>query len=246
MRFSRWRKWPVLRLYHALISRRCVFHSTCDAETEYIRDQFKRPVRVIQIPNYVEIAELARREPSNYLLYVGRIHRKKAIDSLIKGLALSQEFLSSAFVLRIAGTGDEHYVDGLKQLADDLGLSDKVEFIGHVEGAVKNKLYADAYWTFMPSHTENFGLVVLESLAQNTPVLASKESPWKILEDEKIGFWTDNSPETLAQKIDKIIAMPAEEYDRYRQRGRAFVEENFEVTRNIERWNDLYTSLAQK
>jgi glycosyltransferase involved in cell wall biosynthesis len=134
----------------------------------------------------------------------------------------------------------------LKQLADDLGLSDKVEFIGHVEGAVKDKLYADAYWTFMPSHTENFGLVVLESLAQNTPVLASKESPWKILEDEKIGFWTDNSPETLAQKIDKIIGMPAEEYDRYRQRGRAFVEENFEVRRNIERWNDLYTSLAQR
>jgi glycosyltransferase involved in cell wall biosynthesis len=246
LRFSRWRKWPVLRLYHALISRRCVFHSTCDAETEYIRNQFKRPVRIIQIPNYVEIAELAKREPSNYLLYVGRIHRKKAIDSLIKSLALSQKFLSSAFILKIAGTGDEQYVDGLKQLANDLGLSGKVEFVGHMEGAAKDKLYADAYWTFMPSHTENFGLVVLESLAQNTPVLASKESPWKILEDEKIGFWTDNSPETLAQKIDEIIAMPAEEYDRYRQRGRAFVEENFDIETNVGRWDDLYSSLAEK
>jgi hypothetical protein len=46
--------------------------------------------------------------------------------------------------------------------------------------------------------------------------------------------------------IDKIIAMPAEEYEGYRNRGRAFVEKNFDIRNNIHRWNDFYASLADK
>ncbi|HEY2865641.1 MAG TPA: glycosyltransferase [Pyrinomonadaceae bacterium] len=237
------RKWPILRVYRSLISRRCVFHSTCDAETEFIKRQFSGPVRVVQIPNYIEIPDLIQREPKNYLLYLGRIHRKKAIDSLIRALAGSKEFFNSEFVLKIAGTGDRSYVESLKQLTRDLGLCQKIEFIGPVEGEAKQKLFADAYWTFMASHTENFGLVVLESLAQNTPVLASKGSPWEALEQEHIGFWTDNSPESMAQKINEIVRMPVERYEDHRRRGRAYVVENFDVSTNIDIWNEYYADL---
>lgn len=240
---SRFRKWPILLAYRSVISRRCVFHATCDAETEYIRRQFKRPVRILQIPNYIEIPEEADRQPKGYLLYLGRIHHKKAVDSLIRALALSPEFLNSDFVLKIAGTGDRSYVDGLKRLAQDLALTDKIEFLGPVVGEAKQQLYADAYWTLMPSHTENFGMVVLESLAQNTPVLASKGSPWEDLEREHIGFWVDNSPESLALKIDEMIRMDPEDYNRYRARGRAYVTEKFDVVSNIHLWEGFYSSL---
>ena len=98
----------------------------------------------------------------------------------------------------------------------------------------------------MPSYTENFGMVVLESLAQNTPVLASTNSPWQILEDEKVGYWADNSPEILGKMIDKIIVLPADEYEAYRRRGRAFVEKNFDIKNNISRWTDFYSSLTDK
>ena len=107
----------------------------------------------------------------------------------------------------------------------------------------KQKLLADAFWTIMPSHTENFGIVVLESLAQSTPVIASKGSPWAALEDNKIGFWTENSPEVLAGKIEQIIKMPHDVYEGYRQRCRGFVEREFDIKENIGQWIDLYKNL---
>jgi glycosyltransferase involved in cell wall biosynthesis len=235
-----------LWLYRRLLAKRCIFHSTSDIETQYIKEQLPPGVEIIQIPNYVEIPPLAERTPKRYLLFVGRMKRKKAIENLIEALAISHRFSSSDLVLKIAGRGDEHYVEELKELTDRLKLSDRVEFIGQVEGHSKEKLYADAYWTFMPSHTENFGMVVLESLAQNTPVLASKGTPWEVLEQERVGIWADNSPGSLAENIDKIIAMPTDEYETYRSRGRAFVEKHFDIRSNIHRWNELYSSLGDK
>jgi glycosyltransferase involved in cell wall biosynthesis len=204
---------------------------------------FKHDVQVIQIPNFIEIPEQAERQPKNYFLFIGRITAKKALDNLIEALAKSTKFLESDFVLKIAGRGDEKYMTDIRKLIEKLGLSQKIELIGQVEGEEKQKLYANAYWTFMPSHTENFGMVVLESLAQSTPVLASTGSPWKSLEDERVGFWCDNSPDVLARKIEKILTMAGEEYHDYRARGRRFVIENFDVRRNSEVWSEFYSSL---
>ena len=96
-------------------------------------------------------------------------------------------------------------------------------------------MLADAFWTIMPSHTENFGMVVLESLAQSTPVITSKGTPWASLEEERIGFWISNEPEILAAKIDEILTMSKAEYEGYRGRSRGFVEREFDISRNIEK-----------
>lgn len=236
----------MLWLYRSVLARHCVFHSTSDIETQYIKEQLPRGVEIVQIPNYVEIPPQAERTPKGYLLFVGRMKRKKAVENLIEALARSPKFLSSDLVLKVAGRGDKQYLEELQELTRQLNLAGRVEFIGQVEGHSKQKLYADAYWTFMPSHTENFGMVVLESLAQNTPVLASTGTPWEILEREKVGYWADNSPQSLAEKIDQIIAMRPDEYEEYRSRGRAFVEKHFDIRSNINRWNDLYSSLSDK
>ena len=53
----------------------------------------------------------------------------------------------------------------------------------------------------MPSHNENFGNVVVESLSQGTPVIASTGTPWKILEKYHAGYWIKNNPENIAKKI---------------------------------------------
>jgi glycosyltransferase involved in cell wall biosynthesis len=246
LRHSAGRKRLILWLYRNLIAHRCTFHSTSPQETEYIKRQFGREVRIVDIPNYIELPDVVTRNLQNYLLFVGRLKPKKAIENLIGAAARSRGFLESDFVLKIAGRGGSEYLDRLRQLASDLGIAERVQFIGQIEGAAKEKLYADAYWTFMPSHTENFGMVVLESLAQNTPVLAAKGTPWQILEDEKVGFWSDNSPASLAARIDEIISMPADQYEGYRQRGREFVEEHFDIRKNINRWNNFYASLADK
>jgi len=246
LRHSRFRKLPILWCIKKFIGRYPIFHSTCDEETVYIRKIFGDDARVRQIPNYIEIPKEVPRTPQKYFLYIGRIHPKKAIDNLIRAVAVCDEFLKSEYVLKIAGKGKKEFENDLRKLVENLGLENKVIFEGQVEGAAKQKLLADAFWTIMPSHTENFGVVVLESLAQTTPVIASKGSPWASLEEEKIGFWTDNSPENLARKITEILNMSEKTYAAYRARCRGFVERRFDVSENIDQWIELYRDLSKK
>jgi glycosyltransferase involved in cell wall biosynthesis len=242
---SRGRKTPILRAIRWLVGDYAVFHSTCEEETGYIRDVFGTDARVVEIPNFIEMPEQVERSAGNYLLYIGRIHPKKGLENLFQALAMSEPFLESDMVLKIAGKGwQAGYEDQLRKLVTDLGMNHKIHFVGHVEGIEKEKMLADATWTIMPSHTENFGLVVLESLAQNTPVIASKGTPWEVLEKERLGFWTENSPEALAEIVARIIAMSPQEYADYRSRGRAFVEENYDMRKNIGRWVEAYRGMV--
>ena len=242
--YSKHRKAPILWLIRKLIGTYPLFHSTCDKETQYIRDVFGPDARVLQLPNFIEVPPKVERTSGDYFLFVGRFYWKKGIENLLQALAQNKAFLESRYTLKIAGRGPAAYEQELRDLVASLGLESKVEVVGQVEGVEKLRLFANAFWTIMPSYTENFGLVVLESLAQNTPVLASTGSPWAILETEKIGFWKGNSPEELSDEVTKMIEMPSDEYESYRSRGRAFVEDNYDVQKNIGKWIDAYNGLT--
>ncbi|HEX6124945.1 MAG TPA: glycosyltransferase [Pyrinomonadaceae bacterium] len=221
-----------------------MYHSTCEEETGFIRSVFGPEAKIVEIPNFVEMPPLADRAGEKYLLYLGRFHRKKGIENLISALSMTDEFLRSDYILKIAGRGPSAYEKKLRELVAELDLEKRVQFVGQVEGEEKQKLLAGAYWTLMPSHTENFGMVVLESLAQNTPVVASTGSPWEVLETEKLGFWRGNSPEELSQILKCILEMDSSEYENYRRRGREFVKRNYDISQNIGRWIETYKSLG--
>jgi glycosyltransferase involved in cell wall biosynthesis len=243
LKHSKHRKRPILWLIKKLIGVNPLFHSTCNEETEYIKTVFGENAKVTQIPNFIEIPSKTDRQTSNYLLYIGRIHPKKAIDNLIRGASMSNVFLKSDFILKIAGKGKNEFEVPLHKLVKELGLDHKIIFAGQIEGEEKQQLLASAYFTIMPSHTENFGIVVLESLAQNTPVIASKGSPWKVLEEENIGFWVDNSIKSIAQKIDEILLMKPEKYNQFRNLCRDFVIREYDIQENIVKWVDVYKGL---
>jgi glycosyltransferase involved in cell wall biosynthesis len=198
---------------------------------------------VLHITNFIEIPQLQKGAERNYFIFVVRIHKKKGIENLLTALSTNREFLQSRFTLKIAGRGTPDYEAGLRNLVSALKLENKVEFVGQVEGVDKEKLYANAFWTIMPSHTENFGLVVLESLAQNTPVIASKGSPWSVLEKEHLGLWVNNSPDSLSSAITSVMKMSEDEYEAHRRGGRSFVELNYDIDRNIDKWIEVYRSL---
>ena len=65
----------------------------------------------------------------------------------------------------------------------------------------------------MPSHNENFGNVVVESLSQGTPVIASTGTPWQILQKYKAGYWISNSPEKIAEILDDVLILSKQEYN---------------------------------
>jgi len=241
--YSTWKKKPILWVIKKILASEVIFHATSEEESKYVLNNFGEKTQVVLVPNYLELPKLVEVKKKPYFLYVGRIHPKKAIENLIKGLRLSDSFLKSQFKLLVAGNTDSTYGEELKELVVELDLAEKVNFLGHVEGVKKQMLYAEAYFSFMPSHTENFGNVVIEALAQKTPVVASLGTPWKILNDQKAGFWVDNCPNSLANTIEDILNLSASEYSVFSNNAYKLVKEEFDVRKNINHWIDIYESL---
>ena len=235
------RKKFVLWLINNLVSKRLVhFHSTCDAETRYIRDNFGSAARVIQIPNYMELPARVHAERQRYLLYIGRIDPKKAIENLIAALAESERFRASDFTLKVVGDHDSDYGRGLVVQAAAAGLADRIEFLGHRSGREKEELLAAAWFTIMPSHTENFGIVVMEALAQGTPAVASTGTPWEVLPEADAGYWVDNSPATLRRTVEEILELPAERIEDLSRNALRLAQEKFSIHANITEWETAY------
>lgn len=246
LKFSSLKKKPILWLLKTMLLRKTVFHSTSEQESKYIKKQFGNHAKIVEVPNYMELPVLLSTKKEKYLLYIGRIHPKKAIENLLKGCALSNQFKESEFVLKIAGAYNNKYGQYLKQLTHELGLQEKVIFLGHIEGIMKQTLLGKAYFSFMPSHTENFGNVVVEALAQKTPVVASTGTPWNILEERNAGFYRPNDPESLARIIDQILQLSNKTYIKYADNALKLAQQEFSIDNNINTWIKVYTNLANE
>ncbi|WP_116107090.1 glycosyltransferase family 4 protein [Lewinella sp. IMCC34191] len=219
------------------------FHSTCDAETTYIRRNFGDEAKVIQIPNYMELPDRIETTKEKYFMYIGRIDPKKAIENLIEALSRSRSFLSSEFTLKIVGDYYNDYGRMLVNLVEKKGLGNRIRFLGHRDGREKEELLASAWFTFMPSHTENFGIVVMEGLAQGTPAVASTGTPWEVLEQHHAGYWVPNDPESLEKTVDRILQLPPDELRQMNENAYRLAREEFSIHANISEWEEAYQKI---
>jgi hypothetical protein len=85
----------------------------------------------------------------------------------------------------------------------------KVIYLGDVRGELKWSLIKKAQVLVLPSHSENFGNVVLEALSVGTPVIASKGTPWKILETKNAGMWINCNSVNLREALNSVSTEPA-------------------------------------
>jgi glycosyltransferase involved in cell wall biosynthesis len=138
-------------------------------------------------------------------LFLSRLHPKKGVDLLLKAAATLQAQGVQAELL-IAGPGDEDYVNVLKKLAAQLGVQSSTHFLGMVRGELKLSLYQFADVFVLPTHQENFGLVLPEALACGTPVVTTRGTDiWRELAAAG-AMIVDNQPAELAGAIAKLLA----------------------------------------
>lgn len=191
-------------LCNILIKRGNVVLHVTSAEEERASLARLPKAQTVNIRNGVQVSkDLPVREwqpnGKTRLLFIGRIHPKKGIENLLEAMKLLE---NSSSLLRLYGTGDETYINTLKQQANTLGLLEKtVFFMGHVDGIEKEDAFMNADICVVPSHSENFGIVIAEALAYGLPVIASVFTPWEELGARNCGLWVDNRPDSLSRAI---------------------------------------------
>lgn len=172
------------------------WHATSDEEAADIRSLgFRQPICVapngVDLPSEADLAAArdhwsrAAPDPLNRrtALFHSRFHRKKRVLEL---LDLWATLAPPDWRLLLVGIPDEYPLDALQRRVLELGLTDRVQVF---DGTLTPAPYAAASLFLLPSHSENFGLVVAEALAASVPAVVADGAPWSELPARGAGWW---------------------------------------------------------
>ncbi|RKI94011.1 glycosyltransferase family 4 protein [Parablautia intestinalis] len=144
-------------------------------------------------------------EDKKYLFCtVARLAKEKNLEFLFESMKLFKENCGSCFRLALIGDGPQR--DSLEKRADSLGLSREIIFLGKIPNQeVKNYCHASDLFLFT-SLSETQGIVLLESMAAGTPVLALWGSGTRdVVVNGKNGYMTEASETEFADKLMDIL-----------------------------------------
>ena len=217
------------------------------SEEEAVSSQKRIPQAEVAIsPNGIEIPDQCVHLPGGEkmrLLYLGRLHPIKGIENLLIACQALNERLGIGWSLTIAGSGETRYIAKLRQVIKELALSEHVTMVGEVFGKTKEQLFQGADLVVVPSFSENFGIVAAEALARGVPVIIGKGAPWKRVEEIGCGLWVDNTPEILAEAIERTSKMPLKEMG---QKGRLWMRTEFAWEQRAQEMLSCYRTLQEK
>lgn len=126
---------------------------------------------------------------TDYLLFIGRLHRKKNIPQLVE--LVSDLLRKHNIKFLIGGAGDDH--SRIQERISQLGIEEHCEMLGYVSEDKKWCLYKNALAFLMNSTTEAFGITSIESMIMGTPVIAANRPPFNdYISDNYDGFLYEN------------------------------------------------------
>ena len=223
-----------------------MLHATSDAEAVQLRN-LGLGEKISVIPNGTEfpgaVFNKSTDRRSRRLLFLSRLHPVKGIDNLIRAWSL---IAPKDWECVIAGPDEGGYLAELKRLHEELGSIDSIRFEDEVEGAVKWKTLSSADLFVLPSHSENFGIVVAEALACGVPVITTKCTPWRELESHSCGWWIEDNVEVLTETLKRALATSSSELSEMGKRGRSLVNRTYTWSSVAKQMKSVYSTILYK
>lgn len=252
-----WKKLLGLALYQYWSLRKAdLIHVTAQSEVEDIK-RLGLKNEIVIAPLGVRVkGESVHSQPqpststsaSKTLLFVSRVQRKKGLPNLLDAWSRLPDDLKKAWAIRIVGPDQDNHTAELMAQCETLGLTyldqegklhsptpthnshstqPEVAFVGPKYDEELDAEYRNADLFVLPTHSENFGSVVIEALARSVPVVCTKGTPWQELEERKCGWWIDVGVEPLVGALKEAMSLSDEDRAAMGARGRKLVEEKY-------------------
>lgn len=236
------KKVPALWLYQRrAVKEADMLHATAESEKEHLL-QLGWNDKIMIVPNGIDVDSIQMKSSwkrTGNILFLSRIHPKKGINYLIEALAK----LGGNYNCIIAGEGEASYIEELKRLADKLGVAERVKFVGGVYRDEKWKLFRHADVFVLPTHSENFGIVVAEALASGTPVITTVGTPWEELNTRLCGWWTEIGTKPILTALRSFANCSEQELEQMGRNGRRLIEEKYSSKAEAEGMVEMYKKL---
>ena len=233
---SRIKKKIALNLYENENLKKCsCLHATSEQEVEDFR-QFGLRAPIAYIKNGISEAELSLtgngfrfKEKYNIdknkrvLLYLSRITPKKGLDMLLSALN-NLRALFNNWLLVIAGNDGNKYVKEVFQMIKDFQLQDKVVVIEPQFDQNKLDIFSAADFFILPSYSEGAPMVILDSLSYGVPVITTKSSSWKDLENFSCGYWADINLQSIELALKNMLDLSTDELKMMSRNSKRLIE----------------------
>jgi glycosyltransferase involved in cell wall biosynthesis len=168
------------------------------------------PINAIELNNTF-LAEYPELVGKRIFLFLSRIQEKKGCDLLVAAFAAVAN-RDERLHLVMAGPDQAGWVSALKQQAEQLGIGHKITWTGMLQGDRKWGAFYSSEVFCLPSHQENFGIVVAEALACGKPVLISnKVNIWREIESDVAGFVDQDTVDGTISNLVRWLALSPSE-----------------------------------
>ena len=164
-----------------------------------------------------------------FFLFLSRIHEKKGCDQLIRAFSRVVTQYPDMYLV-IAGPDQTGWVSQLKTLATACGVADKIFWPGMLSGNAKWGAFHACEAFVLPSHQENFGIVVAEALGCSKPVLISnKVNIWREILSDRAGLVENDDIDGTEMLLRRWLRMPDNEKSEMVSRSLATFMNRFTV-----------------
>jgi glycosyltransferase involved in cell wall biosynthesis len=221
---KKWLYWPWAE-YQVLRDAKAVFF-TCEEERLSARKSFwlyQCNEKVINLGTSIPLeatkssAKFLEKFPQlqnkRLLLFLGRIHPIKGCDLLIQAFAsVAKQEPNLPLHLVLAGPDPRNWQTKLKQMVAQLAINHQVTWTGLLDNQLKWGALSSSEVLILPSHHENFGMVVAEAMACRKPVLISNQvGIWREIEQDNAGIVAPDTLEGTIQLLKQWLAIDSSE-----------------------------------
>lgn len=174
-----------------------------------------------------------------FLLFLSRIHEKKGCDLLIKAFVKVAE-QNPELQLAIAGPDQVGLKMKLQALAESLGVAHRIHWLGMLTGDAKWGVFHASEVFVLPSHQENFGIVVAEALGCGKPVLISnKVNIWREIEVDNAGIVANDDIEGTELLLTSWLNMNAEQRQIMSENARSCFNKRYTIDAMAQSFLDI-------
>ena len=232
-------------------------NASCIHVTEFNEYQAVRnlgintPVAII--PNGVELDEfkikidkqyarekLNLKKGKKYILFISRIHPKKGLEYLVSTWSkLAYQYNNWDMI--IAGPVDDKvYFDRIKRIINNANLDERVLVTGMLNQNERLNAYFASDLFVLPSHTENFGIVIAEAMAAGLPVITTTGTPWKEINDNSCGWWIDLFAENIKNALIDAFMFTEKDLQLLGENGRNLIFKKYSWIEQTEKMIAVY------
>lgn len=173
------------------------------------------------------------------ILFLGRIHPVKNCDSLIKAFAQVKDH-DPLLHLVMAGPDQVGWMAELQELSRALGIEDRITWTGMLKDDLKWGAIRAAEVFVLPSHTENFGVVIAEALACSVPVLTTnKVNIWREVEQDSVGFVANDDLVGITSLLRTWLGLSESDRQQMKTNALASFSNRYEISITVSKLIDM-------